>query len=52
LSSSCGGSRGIGAATASRLAKDGCDVALTYLARPGVGFVTGSAVTINGGYLA
>jgi 3-oxoacyl-[acyl-carrier protein] reductase len=44
-----GGSRGIGAAIALRLAKDGFDVALTYLARPEAGFVTGSAITINGG---
>jgi limonene-1,2-epoxide hydrolase len=35
-----GGSRGIGAAIALRLAKDGFDVALTYLARPEAGFVT------------
>jgi 3-oxoacyl-[acyl-carrier protein] reductase len=47
-----GGSRGIGAATALRLAKDGFDVALTYLARPEAGFVTGAANTINGGCLA
>jgi 3-oxoacyl-[acyl-carrier protein] reductase len=47
-----GGSRGIGAAIALRLAKDGFDVALTYLARPEAGFVTGSTITINGGCLA
>ena len=47
-----GGSRGIGAATALRLAMDGLDVALTYLARPEAGFVTGSAIAINGGCLA
>jgi NADPH:quinone reductase len=46
------GSRGIGAATALRLVKDGFDVALTYLARPEAGFVTGSAITINDGCLA
>ena len=47
-----GGSRSVGAATALRLAKDGFDVALTYLARPEAGFVTGAANTINGGCLA
>jgi NAD(P)-dependent dehydrogenase (short-subunit alcohol dehydrogenase family) len=30
-----GGSRGIGGAIASRLARDGFDVALTYVSRPG-----------------
>jgi 3-oxoacyl-[acyl-carrier protein] reductase len=33
-----GGSRGIGAATVLRLAKDGSDVALTYPTRPEAGF--------------
>ena len=47
-----GGSRGIGAATVLRLAKDGSDVALTYPTRPEAGFVTGSAITVNGGCLA
>jgi 3-oxoacyl-[acyl-carrier protein] reductase len=47
-----GGSRSIAAATALRLAKVGFDVALTYPARPEAGFVTGSAITINGGRLA
>ena len=47
-----GSSCGIGAAIALRLAKDGFDVALTYLAGPEAGFVTGAANTINGGCLA
>jgi 3-oxoacyl-[acyl-carrier protein] reductase len=47
-----GGSRGIGGSTALRLAKDGFGVALTCLARPEAGFVTTSAITINGGCLA
>lgn len=39
-------------ATALRLAKDGFDVALTHLARPDAGFVTGSTITVNGACLA
>jgi NAD(P)-dependent dehydrogenase (short-subunit alcohol dehydrogenase family) len=52
-----GGSRGIGAAVARRLAADGTAVALTYalvayLASEGGRYLTGTAITIDGGLAA
>lgn len=44
-----GGSRGIGAATAERLAKDGFRVALTYVARPDKAQETAAAIAAAGG---
>jgi len=41
-----GGSRGIGAAIARRLARDGAVVAFTYAT------AVGTAVTVNGGFAA
>jgi 3-oxoacyl-[acyl-carrier protein] reductase len=48
-----GGSRGIGAAIAKRLAADGAAVAITYAsAEPEAAFVTGASLTIDGGFAA
>ena len=44
-----GGSRGIGAATARRLARDGFDVALTYVSRPDKAKEVVSAIEAGGG---
>ncbi len=44
-----GGSRGIGAATAARLARDGFDVVLTYVSKPEAAAAVVDAITANGG---
>jgi 3-oxoacyl-[acyl-carrier protein] reductase len=44
-----GGSRGIGAAIAGRLAKDGCAVALTYVSRPDKAEEVVAAIEAEGG---
>ncbi|EFL52903.1 3-oxoacyl-(acyl-carrier-protein) reductase [Solidesulfovibrio fructosivorans JJ]] len=43
-----GGSRGIGAATAARLARDGFDVLLTYVSKPDAAAAVADAITAEG----
>jgi 3-oxoacyl-[acyl-carrier protein] reductase len=48
-----GGSRGIGAAIVRRFAREGANIALTYVSMPDeAGFVTGASLTIDGGFTA
>jgi len=44
-----GGSRGIGAAVAARLARDGFDVVLTYVSKPDAAAAVADAITAAGG---
>ncbi len=44
-----GGSRGIGAAVAGRLARDGFDVVLTYVSKPDAAAAVADAITAEGG---